>query len=81
MYLSTSTKEGGVTGNGRREVGHKSHWEVGGSRILDQVVGGLDFACKLRDMGGFVLKRVSLKQRHQIHTNQAIPSVSKVRSD
>ena len=59
----------------------KSHWEVGGSRILDQDVGGLDFASQLRDVGGFVFKRFSPKQRHQIDTNQAIPSASNARSD
>ena len=41
-------------GGGR--LAKKSLCEVGGSRILDQDVGGLDFASKLRDVGGFVLK-------------------------
>ena len=62
--------EGGVTENGRREVGQKSHWEVGGSRILDQDVGGLDFASQLRDVGRFVFKKFSPKQRHQTDTKQ-----------
>ena len=75
------TNEGGVTGNGRREVGQRSHWDVGGSRILDQDVGGLDFASTLRNVGGFIFKRFPPKQIHQIDTNQAIPSVSKATSD
>ena len=29
---------------------------MGGSRILDWDVGGLDFASQLRDVGGFFLK-------------------------
>ena len=33
---------GGVTRNGRREVGQNRHWEVGGSRILNYGVGSLD---------------------------------------
>ena len=72
-------KEGGVTGYGRREVDQKSHMEVGGSRILDWDVGGLDFAGQFRDVRGFVSKRFSPKQRHQIDTNQAIPSAKKAR--
>ena len=28
-------RRGGVTGNGRQEVGQNGHWEVEGSRILD----------------------------------------------
>ena len=47
----------------------KSHWEVGGSRILDQDVGGLDFTSQLRDVGGFVFERFSPKQRQQIDTS------------
>ena len=43
-------------------------------------MGGLDFASQLRDVGGFVFIRFSPKQRHQIDTNQAIPSVTKARS-
>ena len=73
--------EGGVAGNGRRDVGQKRHWEVEGSRILDQDVEGLDFASQLWDVGGFAFKRFSPKQRHQIDTNQAIPSVTRARSD
>ena len=64
--------EGSVTRYERREVGQKSHREVGGSRMLDWDVGGLDFAGQFRDVGGFVSKRFSPKQRHQIHTNKAI---------
>ena len=44
-------------------------------------MGGLDFASQFRDLGGFVSKRFSPTQRHQIDTNQAIPSVKKARSD
>ena len=44
-------------------------------------MGGLDFASQLRDVGGFVFERFSPKQRHQTDTNQAIPSVTKARSD
>ena len=44
-------------------------------------MGGLDFASKFRDVGGFVSKRFSPQQRHQIDTNQAIPSIKKARSD
>ena len=42
-------------------------------------MGGLDFASQFRDVGGFVLKRFSPKQRHQIDINQAIQSVNKAR--
>ena len=42
---------------------------MGGSRILDQDVGGLDFASHLKDVGGSVFKKFSPKQRHQIDTN------------
>ena len=43
------------TGGGR--WAKKSHGEVGGSRILDWDVGGLDFDGQFRDVGGFVSKR------------------------
>ena len=45
------------TGGGR--LAKKSHREVGGSRILDWDVEGLDFAGQFRDVGGFVSKRFS----------------------
>ena len=66
-------------GGGR--LAKKSHWEVGGSKILDQDAGGLDFASQLRDVGRFVFKKFSPKQRHRTDTNQAIPCVNKARSD
>ena len=46
-----SVCEGGVTEYGK--LAKKSHWEVGGSGILDQDLGGLDFASQFRDVGGF----------------------------
>ena len=76
------TKVRGVSQEMRgRRLAKKRHWEVGGSRIFDMDVGGLDFASQLRDVGGFVFKRFSPKQGHQIDTNQAIPSVTRARSD
>ena len=79
IFLSDSKR--GVTGNGRREVGQKSPLGVGGSRILEWDLGGLDFACQIRDVGGFVFRKLSPKQRYQNDTNQEIPSVNKARSD
>ena len=65
------------TGGGR--LAKKNHREVRASRILGQDVGGLDFASQFSDVGGFVSKRFSPKQRHQIDTNQA--SVNNAKSD
>ena len=52
---NVATLERGVSQDtGGRRLAKKSHREVGGSRIFDWDVGGLDFAGQFRDVGGFV---------------------------
>ena len=81
LFTSFHSRSGGSQDTGGGRLAKKRHREVRGSRILDWDVGGLDFAGQFRDVGGFVSERFSPKQRHQIDTNQAIPSAKKARSN